>query len=266
LREKVIFELVQNSELPVTPFSQQTDVRVLIESFQGVQGLLGLKQADRGMFKQLTKPFNVKLDTEDEDDVSNLCLQRLEQMKANLQAGVDDPQELVERIVPPVSKVEPKHKEKADWWSNWLDLTSAQESPQPLRQAAESMYWLHQNLETQRQLPQAMNQGLVAAASQAPAAIGAAALQPAQEQPQAEDNSAELEHEAQLQDSEQQHEAEMKDRETEAQQRVAEIQGQSQLANTALQGRNQLELEKVKGDNAVRTAKAKPKPAARKSA
>lgn len=255
LKHRVIFALVQNSELPVTPFSQQTDVRVLVESFGGVQGLVGLKTADRGMFRQLTKPFGVKLDDEDMDDVSNLCLQRLEQMKANLMAGVNDPQILVSSIRPTIRQTEPKHKEKADWWSNWLDLQSAQESPEELRQAAENMYYLHMNLDTQRQIPQAMNQGLVQSAAMAPAALGQAALQPAPEQQQVEDDSAEIESKEKI---------EGEKRDTELQTKQMEVEGQ--LATAQIQRETQIEMTKLQGDNAVRAAKARPKPTVRKSA
>jgi hypothetical protein len=254
-RGKVIFDLVPNSQLPVTPFSQQTDVRVLIESFQGVAGLVDLKQADPGMFRQLTRPFNVPLEVETEDDVSNLCLGRLEQMKSNLMAGVTDPQELVAQIRPQIRATEPKHKEKATWWSNWLDLQSAQEAPEELRQAAENMYWLHQNLMTKAAIPQAMNQGMVQAAQMAPAALGQAAIQPQEQQPQQEDNSAELEAEMAMEREKNEKDLHLKQMESQTQVAVAHIQGQNQLENTRLAGKNQIAV-----------AKAKPKPVVRKSA
>lgn len=264
LKGRVVFELVANSELPVTPFSQQTDVRAMVESLGGIEGVMALKQGDPPMFYQLAKPFNFKSDSESEDDVSNLCLGRLEQMKSNLQAGVNDPQMLVEMIRPTVRQTEPKHDEKARWWSDWQDLQSAQEAPEELRQAAENMFWLHKNLATQRQIPEAVNKGLVQAAAQAPAAMGAAALQP-QEQGQ-QDGSQQIDSDERMQDQEHDHEMELKDKESESQARVARIQQEGQLASTALQGKQQLELEKVKGQNAVRTARAKPKPVARKTA
>jgi hypothetical protein len=260
LRGKVVFELEQNSQLPTTPYTQQTDVRVALEALGGVQGLLMLKQGDPEMLYQLLKPFTgLKLESESEDEVSNLCLDRLEQIKQAFQSGVVDPNQLIEMIQPPVSMYEPKQKEKQTWWSNFLDLESGQQSPQPIRQAAEQMIVLHQNLETQRQMPQAMNQGLIqgvgAAAAQAPSAIGGAALQSQQPQPEQEDKTQELDHEAAMQDQEHEHELKLKDAESATQKQIAVIQGKNQLANTKLQGENQVKVEK-----------SKPKPVVRKSA
>jgi hypothetical protein len=256
LKGQVIFELVQNSQLPVTPFSQQMDIRVALESLGGPQGFILLKTQEPAMFRQLIAPFNVKIEDEDDDTVSTLCLKRLEQMKEMLQMGVNDPTMLVQSIRPPVSMYEPKHKEKRDWWGRWLDLQSAQEAPMELRAAAEQMYVLHQNMEAQKQMPEAANQGLVAgigqAAAAAPSAMGAQALQ--QEQPdgsaqEAEQAQQEIELDAAKHLSDQQHEARMK---------AMELQGQ--IAVTQAQGENAIKTAKIAGDNAVRVQKAKPKP------
>jgi len=213
------------------------------------------------------RPFNVKWEPEDDDDVSSLCLQRLEQMKQQYMAGVTDPNMLTESIRPPVSKVEPKHKEKQEWWSEWLDLQSAQESPQELREAAEAMYWLHQNMQTQTQIPQAMNQGMVAAAGAAPAALGQAMLQGGQGG--AQDQAAEQ----QQQQEQQQHEAEQQDADRQAEMmgqvedqrhqlelQQAESQGQIDLAREQAAG--QLAVAKEQGKNQLAVAKARPKPKA----
>jgi hypothetical protein len=243
---------------------------VLLEAFQGVQPLMLVKEQDPQLYQQLTRPFNVRAESETEDDVSNLCLERMEQMKQQMMSGVTDPQELVASIRPPVSMYEPKQKEKQDWYSRWLDLQSAQEAPMPLRQAAEQMFILHQNMQVQVQMPQAANQGLVqgigAAAAQAPSALGGAMLQQQQPQPQQDDDSLQIEADHKMQEKDHDHELELKKIESQTQQKVATIQGQSQLQNTELQGENQLENTKQAGVNAVKTAKAKPKPIVRKSA
>jgi len=272
LKGRVLFELEQNSELPTTPYSQQTDVRVMVESFGGVQGVMMLKQGDPELYAQLTKPFNVKAESETADDVSNLCLKRLEQMKQQVMAGVEDPNQLVDSIRPPVSEYEPKHAEKKIWWSKWLDLESAQEAPLPLRIAAEQMYVLHQNNGASVQLPEAMNQGLIqgvgAAAAQAPSALGAAALQGEQPPPEVEDKTMEIESKLAIEEMKTQKDLALKDKESETAVTVATIQGESMLENTELQGKNQLENTRLTGVNAVKTAKAKPrpKPAAKKTA
>lgn len=259
LKGKVIFELVQNSQLPVTPFSQQTDIRVALESLGGVEGFLTLKQAEPAMFRQLLKPFNVQIEAQDADVVSTLCLERLEQMKLALQAGVDDPNMLVQMLQPPVSMYEPKQKEKQTWWADWLDLDSAQKAPLVLRQTAEAMYNLHLNYETQRQMPEAANTGLVqgigAAAAQAPTALGGAMLQQQQPEPQVEDKSLEIESKMVMDEAKHKTDLELKEMEGETQRDVARIQGENAEKTT-----------KLAGENAVKVAKAKPKPKATKAA
>jgi len=169
--------------------------------------------------------------------------------KEALAAGVDDPNALVQSLHPPVAKTEPKQKEKAEWWSRWLDLESAQKAPMELRLAAEGMYWTHQNMMTQAAIPQAMNQGMIQAAAAAPMAAGQAALQP-QEQPAPEqDDSARIEADLTTEREKRQTELATKQIESKTQLQVAETQGEYQLEATRLQGKNQ-----------VAAAKARPKP------
>ena len=256
LKHKIVFELVANSWLPVTPFSQQQDIQAAVTSLGGVEALLVLDQQKPAWLRQLLKPFNFSLEAEDADDVSTLCLQRLEQMKEALEAGVDDPTMLTEDYIqPPVSEYEPKHKEKGIWWSDYLDTVKGQEAPLVLRTAMEQMIILHQNLETQRQMPQAVNAGMVQAAGAAPMALGAAALQGQQEAAPEKDDSAKIEADMQMDDAKHKTDLTLKQMEGETQRDVASIQAQTQIETT-----------KIAGDNQVRAAKAKPKPVARKSA
>lgn len=268
LRGKVIYELEQNSELPTTSFSKQADIRSLIESMGGIEGMLMLKAQDPAMFRSFVAPFNIHVESEDADVISTICLERLEQMEANLDAGVDDPMMLVDSIRPPVSQYEPKHIEKRDWWGAWLDLDTSRKAPLTIRQAAEQMYIKHQNFDTQLKMPQAVNKGLVAgteiAATQAPSALGQMALQGGQPgQPdQAADHAHETEQnerdralEDQHHEDDQSHEMQKATLQARTAQIVAEIQGQTAIETTRLAG-----------DNAVRAAKAKPKPKAAKAA
>ncbi len=253
LKGKVIFELEQNSELPVTPFSQQTDIRVALESFGGVDGFLALEAAKPAMFHQMLKPFNLKLEAEDSDTISTICLEQLEQMKSNLQMGVSDPQMLVDNLIPPISLYEPKQKEKATWWGDWLDLDTARKAPMVLRIAAEQMIVKYQNLDAQRQIPQTANAGLIqgigAAAAAAPSALGAAALQQQQPQPEQQDDSMQIQADMAMEESSQKTDLELKRMESETQLAVARQQGQNAIATT-----------KLAGENAVKVARAKPKP------
>lgn len=216
----------------------------------GIQGVLTLKQQDPPMFRKFAADFNWKTEPQDADAISTLCLGRLEQMKQNFGAGVADPAILVQELRPPVSVVEPKHKDKQDWWSDYLDLKEAQEVDPVIRAAAEAMYWTHANYATQKAMPAATNEGMIAAAGQAPMAMGAAALQQQQEpEPQQDDKSVEIQADMAMQESEQKHDLEMKDKEIAGQESVTRLQGETAKATTMMAG-----------DNAVRVQKARPKP------
>lgn len=253
LQGRVIYELTQNSQLPTTPFSQQTDIRVLIEAMGGIEGLLMLKKTDPAMFRNFVAPFNVKIESQDSDVVSTLCLERLEQMEQNLRSGVNDPQMLIDSLNPPVSMVEPKHAEKQEWWSVWMDLPDSQKSPLILRQAAEAMYWLHMNFQTQKAMPEATNRGMVVgveqAAAMAPAALGQQALEQQQPEPQVEDKSLEIESKMVMDEAKHKTDLELKHIEGETQRDVAHIQGENAEKTT-----------KLAGENAVKVAHARPKP------
>lgn len=266
LRGKVIYELDQNSELPVTPFSKQADIRALIESMGGIEGLLMLKTQDPAMFRSFVAPYNVKIESESDDVISTICLDMVDQMKANLQAGVDDPVMLTERLNPPVSLYEPKQQEKSQWFSDWLDLDTSRKAPLVLRQAVEQMVLKYQNLKTEREMPIAVNKGLVEgagmAAAQAPSALGQQALQGGGDPGQA----AQQQHEAQQQDADRamEHDHHAADQEHEMQK--ASLQARTAITVAEIQGKTAVETTKLAGDNAVRTAKAKPKPTATKAA
>jgi hypothetical protein len=131
LKGKVLFELVANSELPVTPFSRQTDVRVMVESLGGPQGILLLKQQEPEMFKQLAAPFNYKPAMDEEDSINTLCLERLEQIKSNFQAGVDDATMLVEGLRPPVSCMNQSTLRKRDGGVSILIYSKAKRPLKP---------------------------------------------------------------------------------------------------------------------------------------
>lgn len=264
LKGQVIFELQENSHLPVTPYSQISDVTALLQAFGGNPMLLTeLKQTDPELFRAITRPFaGLNLGIDSDDEVSTLCLTRLEQMKEAFEAGVDDPNELVGMITPPVSKVEPNHKDKADWFSDYLDLDNGQKLPLPLRAAVENMYWLHINLQSQKDMPQAATQGLVAgigaAAQAAPSALGQMALQGGQAgEP---DQAAEQQHEHELADKEHAMDAAKHLSDQDHQLKTKALEGNIQLAVTKQQGENAKETARIAGENAIKVARARPKP------
>lgn len=267
LQGKLVFELVQDSITPTTPFTKRQDLSAFVTGMGGLEAIGMAMQTMPNTLREFAKTGNVKLEAEDSDTVSSLCLGRLQQMEDSFQAGVFDPQELVAAIKPPPSVIEPKHKEKREWWSAWTDLEEGLKSPLPIRQAAEQMFWLHLRLESQQKNPEAAAQGLTqgigAAAAQAPAAMGAAALQggaqpgqpdPAQEQAhEAQQNDADRQAELARQQNDHEHEAALKtmeigaeDRRTAAQLAVTHEHKQLDIASA----------EKTAKLNAANKAKA----------
>ncbi len=264
LKGKVLFELMENSHLPVTPYSQISDVTALLQAFGGNPLVLSqLKSTDPELFKAITRPFSaLQLGAESDDEISTLCLTRLEQMKEAFEAGVDDPNILIQMITPPPSMIEPKLKDKAEWNSRWLDLDSAQKAPMVIRQAIEGLYHLYMNLDAQRQMPQAATAGLVqgigAAAAAAPTALGGAALQNmagGQDGGQAQDHA----HEASQAEQDRALEAHQTLAEHEHELKTKALEGDIQLAVTKQQGQNAIESAKVAGENALKVQRAKPK-------
>jgi len=209
LEGSLIFELVEDSIIPTTPYTRRQDLGSFVTSMGGITEIANGLSTIPNVMREFAKVANVKLEAEDADTVSTICLQRLEQMEEKLKVGVVDPQELVASIKPQPSAVEPKQKEKRDWWSAWLDLPEGLEAPLPLRQAAEAMYWLHENFESKKGAALATNAGLVQGAGQAaamaPAAIGQKMLEGGQQQGGAD--PAELEAERARQEDEHHHEA-----------------------------------------------------------
>ena len=208
LEGNLVFELIEDSVVPTTPFTRRQDLGAFVTSMGGITEIANGMSTIPNTMREFAKVANVKLEAEDADTVSTICLQRLEQMEEKLKAGVIDPNELVASIKPPPSTVEPKQKEKRDWWSAWLDLPEGLESPLPLRQAAEAMYWLHENNDSKTGAQLSTNAGLVQgsgqAAAMAPAAIGQKMLEGNQAQP---DPAQEAEAERQLQEDQHHHEA-----------------------------------------------------------
>lgn len=208
LEGKLVFELMEDSITPVTPFTKRQDLTAFVAGMGGLQEIGMAMTSMPNTIREFAKVANVKLEAEDSDTISSLCLGRLQQMEDQFKAGVADPKELVASISPPPSIVEPKHKDKREWWSAWLDLEEGLKSPLPIRQAAEKMFWLHENYDTLQKTPQATNTGMIAgmqqAATAAPMALGQRALQGGQSG--APDQAAEQQHEAQQNAQQQQQE------------------------------------------------------------
>jgi hypothetical protein len=270
LQGKVIFELQENSHLPVTPYSQQNDVTSLLTAFGGPIALGQMQEQYPALFRSLTRPFSsIQLGDETDDEISTLMLSRLQQMKEQFEGGVQDPQQLVDMIMPPISAYEPKLKDKADWCSRYLDLDSAQKSPMVLRQAVEAMYNQCMNLAAQLAMPQAATAGLTAgigqAAAAAPAAIGAHLMGKDQAQHQAGLDAQQPQAGAPPEPPPAQKIAEganYKDLPPDAQQAMLKQMGlPSSGTDDVHPAQVQMDVVSKQGENQVQAAKMRPKPA-----
>lgn len=178
------YEVAKGSHLPKGPMATRQNLMGLFGVTQGAEGYVMLKQADPQLADQLRQGFDVDLDSDEMDSVTELCRKRLEQMKEAEKVGVTEPLALIEAIHPPISAVELKLSLKAKWFAEWLDQDEGQEASMSLRTACEMLARGQVAGETQQQSELAMAQGAVQAAGSAPQALGEQALQ--QSQPQEE--------------------------------------------------------------------------------
>jgi len=235
----LIYEVVKNSEIPKGPYQVRNNLTNFFAVTQGVEPYLMLVESKPQMASKLEQAFDVDLETDEFDDVAELCRKRLNQMKAAVDAGISDPLALVGAMIdptgqivpapqggaiqPPVSGAEPNLKRKAEWMADWLDSDEGQNSPPPLRAAVEMLAMGQIVYQTAQDSALAMAQGQVELAQQAPQMQAQQAMQPA-EQPdqtaQIQGQQQEAESQAQTQQqagdmlmrgSEMQHEAEQAD-------------------------------------------------------
>lgn len=253
LKGKLVFELVLDSIVPTTPFTKRQDQNAFVVGMGGLDKIGIAMQTMPNVVREMAKVANVRLEAEDPDTVSTLCLGRLQQMEELVKAGTYDPQILVDELKPQVAITEPKHLDKQRWWSDWLDLEEALQSPQPIREAAGLMYWLHANYDTQQKMPQAANAGTVAgieqAAAMAPAALGQQALQPPQEQQP--DPAIEQEGEMAMKTADHEFEAGMKAVEIEAEDRRT----QTEVKEAEKDRKSTKEIKRMEITSAEKTAR-----------
>lgn len=216
----LVYEVVKNSEIPTGPYQTRKNLNDMFTMTQGVEGYMMLVEQKPQLAQKVEQAFDVDLETDNFDDVAELCRKRLNQMKSAVDSGVNDPMVLIGvqmgadpttgqpqmvpsdngAIQPPISAVEPNQKRKAAWWSEWLDWDEAQNSPLVLRSAVEMLAKGQIAYQTQQDSALASAQGEVELAQQAPAMQAQAAMQP-QEQP---DQSAQVAAQQQAAESESQ--------------------------------------------------------------
>lgn len=195
LEADLVCEVVTNSEMPKGPFTQRKNLMSLFQITQGGQGYSMLKASDPKLAANLVQTFDVDLAEDSFDDVADLCRKRLDMMKKASDAGVTDPTVLISAIQPPISQAEPHLKEKAQWFSEQLDVDELQEAPMPLRNAVELLAEGQIAGFVQQSAMLATAEGAIQAAGAAPEALGQQELDQANQQPEPEaqiDPNAEL--------------------------------------------------------------------------
>jgi hypothetical protein len=213
----LLYEVVKNSEIPTGPYQTRKNLNDMFVMTGGAEGYMMLVEQKPQMARKLEQAFDVDLETDEFDDVAELCRKRLNQMKSALQSGVNDPLALVGAMLdpmsgqlipapqggaiqPPISAAEPNLDKKAKWFSDVLDTDELQNSPMELRQACELLAQGQIAYHTAQQSMLAQQQGQVEAAQAAPGMEAQASMQP-QEQP---DQSAQLQAQQQEADAQQQ--------------------------------------------------------------
>jgi hypothetical protein len=245
----LIFDVARNSEMPKGPYTRQKNLMSFFSVLGGAEGYVMLRTADPKLASEIEQVFDVDVETDDFDSVNELCLRRLGQMTEALETGVGDPAALISAIMPPISTVELELKEKAQWFARWLSTDDGQDSPMPLRAAAEMLAQGQFQGAITQQSQIAVGDGTVAAAQMAPAALGQAQLEAQAQQPESTepDPTAMLQMEQEL--AQQKHESAESAADREHEMKVIEAEG-----------RRDKEVAKVDATEKIRIEKAKPKP------
>lgn len=250
VKADLVYEVVKNSEMPKGPYTRQKNRMQFFNVLGGAEGFLAMEQANPKLVNEIAQDFDVDMETDDFDAVAELCRKRLDQMTAALKVGVTDPNILIQAIYPPISKMELELAEKGKWFAAWLSTDEGQEAAMPVRAAAELLAQGQIQGAAAQGAEAAMQQGTIAAAGAAPAALGAHALeqQAAQEPQQTEpDPSAQLQF--MQEQSTQQHEAEENALDRSHEEKMADKEHS-----------NVKEEAKVDADHKIRIEKSKPKP------
>ena len=163
----VVCEVVQDSELPVSPFIKQQDFTNWMTSIGGPQGYSYMKKEEPDLLQQSMGIYHVKMSVESFDAVEMRCRMRLDQMIKTLKMGIDDPRILVASVKPPISVFESQHAQKMLWWSELLDDDEMIEPEMmPVRYAVEILIQTHFSFENWQPTNMAAMQAEVMAASQ----------------------------------------------------------------------------------------------------
>jgi hypothetical protein len=250
LQADLAYELDKGSVMPKGPYTRRKNLMAFYNVVGGMEGVVMGEQANPRLLNNTAQEFDVDLEINDYDAVAELCRRRLEQMKQALKVGVTDPQLLVtEAIQPPISAKELDLAAKGRWFAAWLSTDEGLNSPAPLRAAAELLVDGQIGGQTQQDAETALQQGVVAAASQAPAALGGAALEQSAQQPESQepDATAKMQFEQEL--TQQQHEAQ-----------ESAADRQHELAVIDAEGKRDKDVSTHDAQQKIKIERAKPRP------
>lgn len=252
LQNDLEYEVAKGSHLPKGPYARRQNLMGMFQVTDGAVGYVQLKQADPKLADQLRQGFDVDVDEDEVNDVTELCQKRLAQMQAAEKVGVSESQALLEAISPPISEYEPNLAKKSVWFQEWLDTDAGQDASPGMRAAVELLAQGQFAGQVQQDSVMAGAQGAVQTAGAAPGALAQQQMEAANQQPPEEPQI----------DPNQLVSAAADAHSQDAQSQEAERQRAHEQGSIQTQHKNAMELEKLKGTNQRKVAAMKPKPKA----
>lgn len=187
------FEIVANSEVPMTPYAQRDAQTQLYQQTGGALGFAQLKQMDPEYAGELAAAFGVKLTIPTQHDIARVCRKRIEQAKKMLQEELDLQQmmsaatgiphdnsglaaAIVSRVVPRISPKEPYYTQKVAWLAEFLDTDEMQYTTPEMRDIIEEMIDVHMQESTLGQAQVQYDQNIGTIVSNLPMLVGENAM------------------------------------------------------------------------------------------
>jgi hypothetical protein len=163
LAADIRFEITRESELPQSSLTKQDRLTEFFGVFGGYPMYEEAKLRNPAQVGEMSKLWNINLQSSGIDVTAQICRKRLEQMKAGLESLMPmvaqsqqainpmtgqpmpaiDPQAIIQFIQPPISMMEKDHPGKMNWWQVWLDTDEGQDSPLEERAAVEGVIQIH---------------------------------------------------------------------------------------------------------------------------
>lgn len=233
------FEVVNNSEIPKTPFQQRDAQSQMYQVTGGAIGFMQILQADPEYAAELCTAFGVKLTVPSAAIISRPLRRHIEQAKQLLKLEMDNQQimapiigqsdnsklaeAIVSKLVPPISTKATYTTQKVAWLAEFLDCDEMQFAPQELREVIEEMIDRHLQLSNlgKAQVQQDANMGMII--SELPTLIGSEAMN--------QQNTA-LQQQYAQQQAAQQAQSQMAQQQAQAGQQIAQQSAQAQQQHT----------------------------------